>query len=74
VLAEQIRQTVSKGRIRRSDASEPIGGVTISLGVASYRFGETLEQWIDRTDAALYQSKQTGRNRVTVAALEAADA
>jgi diguanylate cyclase len=71
VLAEQIRQTVSQGRIRRGDANDPIDGVTISLGVAAYHPRETLEQWIDRADAALYRSKQTGRNRVTVAATEA---
>ncbi|MGE5338163.1 MAG: GGDEF domain-containing protein [Gemmatimonadota bacterium] len=73
-LAEQIRRTVAQGRIRRSDRSEAIGGVTISLGVAAYRERETLEQWIDRADQALYQSKQAGRDRVTVAAGDPAPA
>jgi diguanylate cyclase len=68
VLAEQIRQTVARGRIRRIDRDETIGGVTISLGVANYRPGETLEQWLERADRALYQSKQRGRNCVTAAA------
>jgi diguanylate cyclase len=66
-LAEQIRQTVARGRIRRADRSEPIGGITISLGVAAYEPDETPEQWIARADQALYQSKQFGRDRVTLA-------
>lgn len=69
-LAEHIRQTVARGRIRRADRGEPIGGVTLSLGVAAYEPGETPEQWIARADQALYRSKQCGRDRVTLAAVE----
>jgi hypothetical protein len=43
----------AQGRIRRSDRGEPIGCITISLGVAAYRLGETLEEWIARVDQAL---------------------
>jgi diguanylate cyclase len=71
-LAEQIRQTVAQGRIRRADRGEPIGAVTISLGVASYQAGESLEDWLARADRALYASKQHGRNRVTLASDELA--
>ena len=67
-LAEQIRQVVARVRIRHRNDPEPIGGITLSLGVASYRAGETLEQWVHRADQALYQSKHQGRNRVTLAA------
>lgn len=70
VLAEQIRQTVAQGRIRRADRDTTISSVTISLGVASYQAGETLEQWLHRADQALYESKKCGRNRVTMAATE----
>ena len=38
--------------------------VTISIGVAQYHQGETVEQWISRADSALYQAKETGRNKV----------
>ncbi|MBN2510704.1 MAG: diguanylate cyclase [Spirochaetales bacterium] len=38
--------------------------VTASLGVSSYREGESREGWIYRTDKAMYQAKQLGRNRV----------
>jgi diguanylate cyclase len=69
-LAEQIRKTIAQGRFRRADREETIGGVTISLGVAAYRPGESLEEWLARADRALYASKQHGRNRVTLAAGE----
>jgi diguanylate cyclase len=68
-VAEQIRQTVARGTIRRTDRNETLGGITISLGVAAYQAGETLEQWTQRADEALYRSKQQGRNRVTIATL-----
>jgi len=41
--------------------------VTISLGVACWKTGETPDQFIDRADAMLYQAKRNGRNRVEVA-------
>ncbi|MDR2392407.1 MAG: GGDEF domain-containing protein [Planctomycetota bacterium] len=39
--------------------------VTGSLGVAEYLDGETVEQFIDRADRALYKAKNGGRNRVS---------
>jgi len=38
--------------------------LTISVGVAEYRSGETAEAWIHRADSALYTAKDLGRNRV----------
>jgi diguanylate cyclase (GGDEF)-like protein len=40
---------------------------SISLGVAELRAGETVEELMGRVDAALYEAKNTGRNRVVVA-------
>jgi diguanylate cyclase (GGDEF)-like protein len=42
--------------------------VTISVGVAERRAGETREALIGRADDALYAAKQAGRNRVELAA------
>jgi diguanylate cyclase len=67
ILAERIRTAVENGRIRRAGNDESIAKITISLGVASYRAGESASDFIERADKALYESKIQGRNRVTVA-------
>jgi diguanylate cyclase (GGDEF)-like protein len=41
--------------------------VTLSIGVARFRGSDTQESWIERADQALYQAKETGRNRVVIA-------
>jgi diguanylate cyclase (GGDEF)-like protein len=58
-------------RIRSEIASLTVPGcprqITISLGVASWLAGEAPEAFVARADAALYNAKDTGRNRVEVA-------
>jgi len=60
-VAERIRQAVEQIEI----AAEP-GPVrfTVSIGVSTYRRDLPFEQIVGRADQALYQAKQTGRNRV----------
>ena len=67
-LAEKIRATVEKCRIKRSDNNEIVANIAVSVGVACCRKGESGIDFVARADAALYQSKNSGRNRVTVAA------
>jgi diguanylate cyclase (GGDEF)-like protein len=71
-IAEQVRAAVERGRIRRSEGSESIGGVTVSIGIACSREGEPFESLMLRADRALYQSKAGGRNRVTLDEAQAA--
>lgn len=40
---------------------------TVSMGIAQWSQSETQDQWIKRADTALYTSKQTGRNKYTLA-------
>lgn len=40
--------------------------ITISMGIARLRQGETASSWIERADRALYQAKNAGRDRVEV--------
>jgi diguanylate cyclase (GGDEF)-like protein len=40
--------------------------VTISCGVAEVRKGDTVNDWIERGDAALYRAKNGGRDRIEV--------
>jgi len=45
--------------------------ITASLGAASLRRGEFVEQWIERADQALYRAKEEGRDRVVFYAEDA---
>jgi len=63
VIAERIRQDVAETPFH---AKGHLIEVTISLGVAMLRPGETRENILERADVALYEAKQTGRNRVVV--------
>jgi diguanylate cyclase (GGDEF)-like protein len=57
-------------RLRRRIADEPFAQrrITISLGVAQYPAqGETADAVIAAADAALYEAKRSGRNRVSQA-------
>jgi len=38
--------------------------LTVSLGVAEYKEGESTNEWLARADANLYEAKNLGRNRV----------
>jgi diguanylate cyclase len=66
-VGERVRESVAESRIRRLNSDETIGSVTISLGLARYRAGDSPATFIERADAALYLSKANGRNRLTLA-------
>lgn len=60
-------------RIRTAVQAEPFvpaGGepitVTISIGVTQYRQNEEISSFVQRADKAMYVSKNSGRNRVSV--------
>jgi diguanylate cyclase len=63
-IAERIRRAVSECRITRRSTGELLPPITISIGVAQFRPGESAAQLIERCDGALYLAKRTGRNRV----------
>ncbi len=62
--ADKLRKLVADAKFSYASKNIP---VTISCGVAQLRIGkETPEETISRADSALYFSKETGRNRVSV--------
>jgi diguanylate cyclase len=59
--AERLRNRISTLDI---PFARSMGPLTVSVGVAQYRPGETIVQTFARADGALYKAKQLGRNRV----------
>ena len=66
IVAEQIRQSVASKRLRKKQTGEDLGNITLSLGVAKYRPGESLTELIQRADEGLYFGKAHGRNQVVL--------
>ena len=65
--AETIRAEVKKLRLEHH--RRPLGTITVSLGLAVFpQDGATPSALIQAADAALYQAKQAGRDRVVLAA------
>jgi diguanylate cyclase len=62
--AERVRQAI--GEIGFSKGSEHFN-ITASIGVAVLGPGDTGKSWLERADAALYEAKSAGRNRVVFA-------
>ena len=63
-VAERIRKSVEEKSIMYDGKKI---NVTISIGASSYNFDlESAKSIVERADKALYESKQNGRNRVTL--------
>ena len=63
-VAERIRKSIEEKSIMYDGKKI---NVTISIGVSSYNFDlESAKSIVERADKALYESKQNGRNRVTL--------
>ncbi|MDC2888538.1 GGDEF domain-containing protein [Psychrosphaera algicola] len=45
-----------------------IAKLTVSIGVSQFRADDTIKTWLERTDKALYQAKEQGRNRIRYSA------
>lgn len=63
VITERLRMLVEQSTLSTNSATVR---VTVSLGVAVARSDDTPLSLFDRADQMLYQSKQHGRNRVSV--------
>ena len=64
-LANDIRLAFEGLDLKKKSTGESLGKITLSFGVATYREAEAVDDFINRADEALYQSKETGRNKVT---------
>ena len=66
-VAEYLREQVNALSIERGDNTIRI---TASFGVAEFRPGDTVNDLYRRADSALYQAKNTGRDRVSATSPE----
>jgi len=62
-VAENVRASIARLKLERK--SETLETITVSIGAAQYQPGESLKDFVNRADDALYFSKNEGRNRVT---------
>jgi diguanylate cyclase len=63
-LGEYIRTAVMTKELKKRSTGENLGRITVSIGVAALRPGETPQALIERADSCLYAAKRSGRNRV----------
>lgn len=65
-IAERIRQTIENAHFFNEE-SQPGGRLTVSVGLAGFpKHGEESNDLIKKADLALYASKKSGKNLVTV--------
>ncbi len=64
LVAERIRQDFKRSKVRVGDLEV---GTTVSVGVAQFKEGDTLESLLKKADEALYEAKRTGKDKVVVA-------
>lgn len=65
MILERLRMSLEKAPITLSDGIQIV--VTASFGAAEINKDETIENTIERADAALYRAKEAGRNRIELA-------
>jgi diguanylate cyclase len=64
IVGESIRSFFPKTSLKTKKTSMVLGNITVSIGIGSFRSGESPETLLRRTDEALYAAKEAGRNRI----------
>ena len=59
-----VRGAIARRGLMRRSTGESLGHVTVSVGAAQWRPGESAQALIARADGALYAAKRQGRDRV----------
>jgi diguanylate cyclase len=63
-VGDHIRRAVMSKELMKRSTGQNLGRVTVSVGIATVRNGDTAQTLIARADGCLYAAKRNGRNRV----------
>jgi diguanylate cyclase len=63
-LADKLRGTIKAHELVQASSESGFNTLTLSVGIAVYQPGETLQSFVQRADRCLYAAKQAGRDRV----------
>jgi diguanylate cyclase len=64
IVGENIRKFFAKSSLKTKTTSLVLGNITVSIGISTFRPGDSPEAMIRRSDQALYAAKKAGRNRI----------
>lgn len=64
IVGNALRKAVASKDVINRSTGKVLGRITMSVGVAEYIADKTVEDIIERADAALYSAKHNGRNQV----------
>lgn len=64
-IAERIREKIERNGFEIPGSDKPITK-TVSIGVAFYEDPLSVDKFIEQSDKALYEAKETGRNKVVM--------
>lgn len=59
-VAQQLCERLSAQRLIKRGTGDDLGRITISVGVAQHRAGDSGAALVERADQALYQAKRAG--------------
>lgn len=70
MVAERLRKSVENNKVDLSkvnpDAPQKIINVTISIGIYEFKPSDEADDLLKKADKALYEAKETGRNKIVV--------
>ncbi len=63
-VAEKVRTSVMGRELVKRSTGESLGRITVSVGLAAYRRGDSAVSLLERADHCMFTAKRSGRNRV----------
>lgn len=66
-VGNSLRKALANKDVVNRTTGDVLGRITMSIGVAEFELGLSVEDLIERADKALYEAKNAGRNQVIAA-------